>query len=112
MTENTDTTTTTIPIVATPPDGAPQKPYWLYRVAAWVAIIAGIVFTVAVIFFSGARLAHHGGRHGHHHGGHHHAMMHHGHHPRHHLPGQGGQQPPGPEQAPTSVAPSLAPHTP
>lgn len=98
------TSVTSVP--STPP--AP-KPYWLFRFAAWVGIVAGIVFVVAVIFFSGVRLGHHGGWHGHHHH-HHHSMMHRG--------GQHQQEPapvaptvgaPGPGELPQSVTPSPVP---
>lgn len=67
--------------IATPsgssPDAVGARPYWVYRFAAWVGIVAGIVFIAAVIFFSGAKIGHHGGWAGHHHHHHHHhAMMH------------------------------------
>lgn len=102
----------------------PVKPYWLYRFAAWVVIVAGIVFIVTTVFFAGFRVAHLG-----HHGCHHkwqHSMSqgmhhHHGQGARFHGgpgavqgPGgfEGGPAGPGPSQPPTSVAPSLAPATP
>jgi hypothetical protein len=52
---------------APPPGGPPQAAApWqagqssrLYKVAAWVAIVAGVVFIVAVIFFSGFTLGRH-----------------------------------------------------
>jgi hypothetical protein len=102
--------------VATAPT-APAKPYWLYRFAAWVVIVAGILFIVTTIFFAGFRIAGHG-RYGHHHGYHcyHHAMVHSG---AHRGPGggpgsgfhtgPGGPGDAGPSQLPQSVAPSLAP---
>lgn len=91
-----------------PPDPAVIKPYWLYRLAAWVAIVAGAVFIAAVIFFSGAILTHHG-HHGHHfHHKMHHAMFHPG--GMHRGPGGGpGAGTPGPGQPPQSVLPSTAP---
>ncbi|TDH47557.1 hypothetical protein E2F47_26330 [Mycobacterium eburneum] len=108
MSETPETPSTATPAAATTTQ---QKPYWLYRLAAWVAIVAGILFIVATIFFSGAALTHHRGCHGHHgHHGHHHSMVQPGHHHRQH-PGPGAGVP-GPGQAPTSTAPSLAPPTP
>lgn len=106
-------------VATTPVDPAVVKPYWLYRLAAWVAIVAGIVFTVAVIFFSGAFVAHqrHHGHHGHWKP---HAMVHPhrgpGHGPGGALPGGSGGGPgaglPGPGQLPQSLAPSTAPARP
>lgn len=73
-----------------------QKPYWLYRFAAWVVIVAGIVFIVSTIFFTGAYV----GRGGH---------QHHCHHSMSHHEGAGPAMPedahPGPGEAPASVAP-------
>jgi hypothetical protein len=89
----------------------PVKPYWLYRLAAWVVIVAGIVFIVLSVFFAGFKVAHLGHHHCHHHGWrHHHSMTQDG--PQHH--GQGaefhrGFVGPGPSHTPESVAPSLAP---
>jgi hypothetical protein len=91
------------------------KPYWLYRFAAWVVIVAGIVFIVTTVFFAGFKIAGHHGHHGchHRHMGQHHAMgpggMHQG--PGAHggPGGPGGAASPGPSQPPQSVAPSLAP---
>jgi hypothetical protein len=90
------------------------KPYWLYRFAAWVVIVAGIVFIVLSVFFTGFKVAHLGHHKCHHHGWHHQqpggptgprhhdqgAAFHHG------SIGPGG---PGPSHMPESVAPSLAP---
>jgi len=91
----------------------PAKPFWLYRFAAWVAIVAGIVFIVAVIFFSGAFLTHHGGYHGHKcHHRHHHSMIKEGGHHRGAGSGSGTTGLPGPGQPPRSVLPSTAPATP
>jgi hypothetical protein len=118
--------------VATEPAAVPVvKPYWLYRFAAWVVIVAGIVFIVTTIFFAGFKVAHLGHHHCHHHGWHHaegQGPHHHGqgagfHHgpgafrdgPREfHAPGgfEAGPGGPGPSQPPASVAPSLAPATP
>jgi hypothetical protein len=86
------------------------KPYWLYRFAAWVVIVAGIVFIVLSIFFAGFKIAHLGHHKCHHHGWHHHSMTQGG-------PQQPGQAPgprhgaigPAPTHVPESVAPSLAP---
>ncbi|HTM85271.1 MAG TPA: hypothetical protein VL179_10310 [Mycobacterium sp.] len=70
MSETPETTT-----ASTAPPGAPApKPYWLYRFAAWVAIVAGIVFIVSSIFFAGVYA--NGGMRGHH--------CHHGHHGHYH----------------------------
>ncbi|KAA8959071.1 hypothetical protein [Mycobacterium sp.] len=92
----------------------PAQPFWLYRFAAWVAIVAGIVFITAVIFFAGVFFAHHGGYHGHrcHHHRHHHSMVKPGGH--HHGAGgdSGTSAPPGPGQPPRSALPSNAPATP
>jgi hypothetical protein len=104
--------------VATNPAVEPAKPYWLYRFAAWVVIVAGILFIVTTIFFAGFKIAGHHGHHGcHHHWGQHHAMgpggMHHGHGQGagfHGGPGgPGGSASLGPSQLPQSIAPSLAP---
>jgi hypothetical protein len=93
----------------------PVKPYWLYRFAAWVVIVAGILFIVTTVFFAGfkiANLGHHGCHHGWHHsmgqGMHHHHEQGAGFHGG---PGgfHGGLGGPGPSQTPESVAPSLAP---
>ncbi|BBZ11629.1 hypothetical protein [Mycobacterium branderi] len=101
--------TPTKPAAATAPPASPEKPYWLYRFAAWVVIVAGILFIVTTIFFAGFRIAAHQGHHGHHHGHHHPAMFHHR--------GPGGPQGgggagagvPGPGQPPQSIAPSTTP---
>lgn len=98
MSETPDTTTT-----RPAPPGEP-KPYWLYRLAAWVAIVAGIVFIVSSIFFAGVWLSG-GGPGGHHcHHGHHghHAMFHKFHH---HGPGpmEFGPDSRGPGELPPSV---------
>jgi hypothetical protein len=104
--------------VATTPTTEPAKPYWLYRFAAWVVIVAGILFIAMSILFASFKIA---GHHDHngcdHHAGQHHAMgsggMHHGHGPEagfHGGPGgPGGSASLGPSQPPPSVAPSLAP---
>jgi hypothetical protein len=95
------------------------KPYWLYRFAAWVVIVAGILFIAMSIFFAGFKIAGH-----HHHGCHHHWAQHHamgpGGMPHGHGQGTGFHGGPGgpggpndyvvgPSQPPQSVAPSLAP---
>ncbi len=122
-THETPTTPTT---VATTPTTDVVKPYWLYRFAAWVVIVAGILFIAMSIFFAGFKIAGHHGHHGcHQHWAQHHAMgpggMHHGHgmgagfHGG--AGGPGGASGPsgpndhvvGPSQPPQSVAPSLAP---
>ncbi len=120
MSETPDTPTTPT-TVATEPATAVVKPYWLYRFAAWVVIVAGITFIVLSIFFTGFKIAHLGHHHCHHHGWHH---QHPGgpggpDGPRHHDQGAAfhhgqGEFPhgfggPGPSQMPESVAPSLAP---
>ena len=87
------------------------KPYWLYRFAAWVVIVAGIVFIVLSVFFAGFKVAHLGHHRCHHHGWHHHSMTQQGG-PQHHGQGAGfhhGLGGPGPSHMPESVAPSLAP---
>jgi hypothetical protein len=101
--------------VATEPATVVEKPYWLYRCAAWVAIIAGIVFIVTTIFFAGFKIAHFGHHGHHHHGGWHgqHALDQGG--PRHHGEGaafHGGFGGPGPSHIPESVGPQLAPAQP
>ncbi|ORB11134.1 hypothetical protein [Mycobacterium noviomagense] len=120
MTETPDTPTRRTAVAATPA-AEPVKPYWLYRLAAWVVIVAGILFIVTTIFFAGFRIAGHG-HHRHHHHGHHAAMFHQrgpggpgG--PGAVRPGRpggaGGTSPsPGPGQPPQSIAPSTAPATP
>ena len=100
--------------VATTPTTEVVKPYWLYRFAAWVVIVAGILFIVTTVFFAGFKIAGH-----HHHGCHHHWGQHAmGHHGMHHGQGAGlhggpggpgGSASLGPSQPPHSVAPSLAP---
>ncbi len=85
---------------STPPPGPVEpKPYWLYRLAAWVAVVAGIVFIISSIFAAGVYasggMRGHGCHHGHH--GHHHgAMFDKGFHKGPHR-GPGPMAPPGPE---------------
>ena len=97
------------PEATTAPPPPEPKPYWLYRFAAWVAIVAGIVFIVSSIFFAGVYA--NGGMRGHHchHGPHHGAMFHEGFH-------KGFRQGPppvfegaGPGELPPSVTQSPAP---
>ena len=106
--------------VATTPTTEHVKPYWLYRFAAWVVIVAGILFIAMSVFFAGFKIAGHRGHHGcHHHWAQHHAMgpggKHHGHGAGFHNGpvGPGGQGSlgdyVGPATPPSSVAPSLAP---
>ncbi|MEZ0051391.1 hypothetical protein ABIA30_002389 [Mycobacterium sp. MAA66] len=78
--EPPETPTDSFPPVAAPPVAAPvaapvveHKSSKLYKVLAWVGIVAGSVFIVATIFFSGYFMGMHGC--GHHHGWHKH---HHG----------------------------------
>jgi hypothetical protein len=117
------TATATAPAPAST-EAAPYRTHWVFKFAAWVAIVAGIVFIVAVVFFSGFTLGRHAGHHGgfHHHK--HHAMMMH----PHQFGGPGGPggpgggpavqgggpasvapSAPGPSQIPSSVAPSRTP---
>lgn len=106
MSELPETTTTSAP----PEAPAEPKPYWLYRFAAWVGIVAGIVFIAATVFFSGAKLTHHGGWHGHHHHHHHHSMMHRGPHHHHgHGPMAPGSEAPGLSEVPPSANPAPPP---
>ena len=104
---------TTPATVATPPETEIVKPYWLYRLAAWVGIVAGILFIVLAVSFAALRIAGHHGSHGSHHHEKQHTMgpggMHHGHGG---PGGPGGPASPGPSQPPQSVAPSLAPTNP
>jgi len=112
MSETPDTPTTPT-TVATEPATAAVKPYWLYRFAAWVGIVAGIVFIVLSVFFAGFKVAHLGHHPCHHHGWHQHPGGPDG--PRHHDQGAGfhpGSGGPGPSHVPESVAPSLAPAQP
>lgn len=88
---------------------SPAKPYWLYRLAAWVVIVAGILYIVTTIFFAGYRIAGHHGHHGYHHHGHHHPAMFHQRGPGGPQGGAGGGAVPGPGQPPQSVAPSTTP---
>jgi hypothetical protein len=120
MSETPDTPTTPT-TVATEPAAVAVKPYWLYRFAAWVGIVAGITFIVLSVFFTGFRVAHMGNHHCHHHGWKHHSMMNHEGGPQHHGQGAGfhhgpegrgfhqGFDGPGPSHMPESVTPSLAP---
>lgn len=117
MSTMSETPETTSP-PAVPPGPGEQKPYWVYRLAAWVAIVAGVVFIVSSIFFAGV-WASHGGPRGHHcHHGHHHGAMHHDgfhrgfHHGPHRGPGPmapAGPEGPGPGEVPPSVTHSPAP---
>jgi len=113
MSETPDTPTTPTTVAAEQATAA-VKPYWLYRFAAWVGIVAGIGFIVLSIFFAGFKVAHLGHHHCRHHGWHHqHPGGPDG--PRHHDQGAGlhhGFGGPGPSQVPESVAPSLAPAQP
>lgn len=104
---------TETPGTTTAPAGAPEpKPYWLYRLAAWVAIVAGIVFIVSTIFLAGVYASggmrghqcHHGPQHGHHHD----AMFHKGHH-RGPGPMMQGPEGAGPGELPPSVTKPPAP---
>ncbi|HEU0190550.1 MAG TPA: hypothetical protein VFR17_04680 [Mycobacterium sp.] len=107
MTESPQNTTG--PAAAAQPQQS--KPYWLYRFAAWVVIVAGIVFIASTIFFTGM-MASDGGHHGHHcHHGHHQGqgMWHKGHHHRGHGPVTPGDAGNAPGELPPSVAPSVAP---
>lgn len=100
---------------AVPPGPVEPKPYWVYRLAAWVAIVAGIVFIVSSIFFAGVYAS--GGMRGHHchhkhHGPHHGAMFHQGFHQGPHRgpgPMRPGPERPGPGELPPSVTQSPAP---
>jgi hypothetical protein len=122
MSETHETPTTPTTVATNPPAPTTEavKPYWLYRFAAWVVIVAGILFIVTTVFFAGFKIAGHHGHHGcHHHWAQHHAVgpggMHHGHGQGAGLRGgPGGPGGPndhvvGPSQPPQSVAPSLAP---
>lgn len=106
MSETPDTTT-----IPPAPPGEP-KPYWLYRLAAWVAIVAGIVFIVSSIFVAGMWASNGGprGQHCHGHHGHHghHAMFHKGHH-RGPGPMAPGADRPGPGELPPKVVQPPAP---
>ncbi len=73
MSESSEHTTETTPVVTTEPADpviVERKPNRLYQAAAWVGIVAGTVFVVAMIFFSGFVLGKnvggdgHFGRHG------------------------------------------------
>ena len=67
MSESTEYTTDTTPVVTTEPAEptvTERKPNRLYQVAAWVGVVAGTVFVVAVIFFSGFVLGKNAGGHG------------------------------------------------
>jgi hypothetical protein len=111
-TPETPTRPTTVDTNPAVPSTALVKPYWLYRFAAWVVIVAGILFIAATVFFAGFKIAGHG-----HHGCHHwhhpamgHSAMHHGHGAGFGFHGgHGGPGAPGPSQTPGSLAPSLAP---
>ncbi|MEO8816234.1 MAG: hypothetical protein ABI307_11790 [Mycobacterium sp.] len=102
MSESPESTSKSVP--SAPPAAPP--PYWLYRFAAWVGIIAGIVFIVSSVFFAGVYVSK-GGHHCHHHR-HHHSMSHHGHH-KGPGPTAPGSDNPGPGELPQSVTPSPAP---
>lgn len=105
-----ETPETTAPSTA-PSAPVEPKPYWLYRLAAWVAIVAGAVFIVSSVFVAGVWAS--GGMRGHchhgHHGPHHGAMFHPGHHRgpgpmmRGGPDGPGWPDGPGPDEVPPSV---------
>ena len=97
MSESPESTSKPAPSNPPAPPG-PPPPYWLYRLAAWVGIIAGIVFIVSSIFFAGVYVSK-GGHHCHHGT----SMFHKGHHDRgaDHL--SPGSEAPGPAQVPQSV---------
>lgn len=104
-TVRSSTATTPAPL---PAAEAPHQTPRVFRVAAWVAIVAGTVFIVAVIFFTGFVLGRHAGFHGAcpHHGYYkHHAMTMHPHGPG--GPGGGGPGTPRPGGGPGQV-PSVA----
>lgn len=108
MSETPETTT------APPAPAGQEKPYWLYRLAAWVAIVAGIVFIVSSVFFAGVWASKDGPRGHHFHHGHHHgAMFHHkGPHwgpPPMGPPGPEGAGPGGPGELPPKPTQSPAP---
>lgn len=116
MSETPETTTPP----AAPPGPAEFKPYWVYRLAAWVAIVAGVVFTVSSIFFAGVWAGKGGPRGQHCHHGHHghHAMFHKGFHKGIHqslhrdlgpMAPLSGPEGPGPSEVPPSVTRSPAP---
>ncbi len=69
MTESSEYTTATTPVVTEPVAErtvvSESKPNRLYQAAAWVAIVAGTMFIVAVVFFSGFILGKHSGGPGH-----------------------------------------------
>lgn len=95
-----------------PPPPVEVKPYWLYRLAAWVAIVAGVVFIVSSIFFAGVWVSRGGP------GGHHHWHGPHGHFGQHAMfhkgPHRGpGPMWPGPEQrGPGEPPPSVSTQSP
>ncbi|MEB3034645.1 hypothetical protein [[Mycobacterium] nativiensis] len=99
------------PAPTAPPAPSEPKPYWVYRLAAWVAIVAGIVFIVSSIFLAGVYAS--GGMRGHHchhghHGHHHGAMFHKGPH-RGPGPMMQGPEGEGPGELPPSVTKPPAP---
>jgi hypothetical protein len=128
MSETSDTPTVRTATATAPApastEAAPYRTPWVFKFAAWVAIVAGIVFIVAVVFFSGFVLGRHAGHHGGFHHKHHAMMMH-----PHRFGGPGGPggpgggpaavqgggpasvapSAPGPSQIPSSVAPSRTP---
>lgn len=112
MTDTVDHPTTPT-ATADPPPRTRHAPSGLYRVLAWVGIIAGVLFIVSVVFFSGFFLGKHSGG-GFGHPGHHLGRGMHFFHrggPMGPWPGQGGQPgnqvgpgvPPGPPPPPPTV---------
>ena len=124
MTDTVDHPTTPTTIVD-PPARTRHESSGLYRLLAWVGIIAGVLFIVSVVFFSGFFLGKHsGGGPGHHFGGGMHFMHRGG--PPHGGPigpgpwsGPGGQPgnagqglPPGPSPQPPTSLPAPPPPRP
>jgi hypothetical protein len=103
---------TTPHTVATEPAIVAAKPYWLYRLAAWVGIVAGIVFIVLSVFLAGFKVAHLGEPGCQHHGWQHPMGRGGPHHQGHGAGLHPGFRGPGPSHVPESVTPSLAPATP
>ena len=70
MTETPEPRTEPTTVTAAPPRKDERRgPHWLFKLAAWVVIIAGIVFVFAVVFWTGLVIGAHGGGHHWHHDG-------------------------------------------
>jgi hypothetical protein len=100
MTETPEPRTEPTTVTPSPPRQDERKgPHWVFKLAAWVVIVAGIVFVFAVVFWTGLMIGAHGGGHHRHHMEHEGRAMHSRHWDQGPMgpmgPGQPGFAPPG-----------------